>query len=530
VKGDDVTSANLALIGGNVLTMNPSQPRAEAVAVKGNRIAKVGTNEEINQLVGAKTKIIHLNGKTVVPGFIDTHIHVADFAKLLKWVDLNDVKSIKELQSRLKEHAQKTPRGRWIIGRGWNHARLQEKRLPSLSDLDSASPNNPVIMYHESALMCVVNSKALELAGVTKHTRAPSGGTIDKDAETGEVTGVLRDAATDLVWKVIPEPSADELLEATGLAFTKVMEAGVTSVHWIILSAIELSVIRKLLAQKKLPISVYLIVPVNLLDSVLNSDLPSFSAGKLKVGGVMIFADGYLAARTAALLQPYSDETSISGELLCGQEKMNAAATKTLRAGLQLVIHAVGDKAVDAALTTIERVSSEAIGKGVSCRVEQAAVLNEGLIKRLKTQKVIVSVQPCVVASEFSVWSATEHLGAERAKWLFPLNTLIKEGVKVVGGSDCPMEPLNPLLGIQAAVTRRFFPEEQITIDEALRMYTVDAAYSSGEENIKGSVETGKLADLTVLSCDPCKVPPNEIENITVEMTIASGKIVYPKH
>jgi predicted amidohydrolase YtcJ len=525
VKGDAVTSANLALINGNVLTMNPSQPRAEAVAVKGNRIVKVGTDEEISKFVDTETKVIRLNGKTVIPGFIDTHIHVADFAKLLTWLDLNDVKSIKELQNRLKERAQKTPRGRWIIGRGWNQTRLREKRMPSLSDLDSASPENPVILYHESAMICAVNSKALELAGVTKQTRVSSGGKIDTDAETGEITGVLRDTATDLVWKVIPEPNENELLEAVGLAFEKIAEAGVTSVHWIVLTVVELSVIQSLLARKKLAINVYLIIPANLLDNVLNSELLRFSGDKLKVGGVMIFVDGYLAARTAALLQPYSDDATISGELLCGQEEMNAVAAKTLRAGLQLVIHVVGDRAVDAALTTIEQAPNEA-PKDVRFRLEQAAVLNETLIKRIKTANVIVSVQPRVVASEFSVWSATEHLGAERARWLFPLKTLIKEGVKVVGGSDCPMEPLNPLLGIQAAVTRQFFPEEQITVGEALRLYTVDAAHSSGEENIKGSVETGKLADLTVLSHDPYKFPSNQI---AVEMTITSGKVVYSK-
>jgi predicted amidohydrolase YtcJ len=209
---------------------------------------------------------------------------------------------------------------------------------------------------------------------------------------------------------------------------------------------------------------------------------------------------------------------------------MNAAATKILKAGLQLVIHAVGDKALDAALTTIERMSKEAPRRDARNRIEQAAVLNKGLIERMKMQKAVVSVQPRVVASEFSVWSATEHLGAERARWLYPLKTLLKKGIRVVGGSDCPMEPLSPLLGIQAAVTREFFHEERITVDEALRMYTVDAAYSSGEENIKGTVETGKLADLTVLSHDPRKVPPNKIENIKVEMTIVGGKVVYSKH
>jgi predicted amidohydrolase YtcJ len=196
---------------------------------------------------------------------------------------------------------------------------------------------------------------------------------------------------------------------------------------------------------------------------------------------------------------------------------------------LQLVIHAVGDKAVDAALTAIEATSTEASGKSLRNRIEQAAVLNKESIKRIKKQQVLVSVQPNVVASEFSVWSAVDRLGIERARWLFPLKTLFKEGICVVGGSDCPMEPLSPLSGIQAAVTREFFPEERITVDAALRMYTVNAAYASFEEELKGSIEAGKLADFTVLSKDPQTVPPNEIENIAVEMTIVSGRVVYQK-
>jgi predicted amidohydrolase YtcJ len=189
----------------------------------------------------------------------------------------------------------------------------------------------------------------------------------------------------------------------------------------------------------------------------------------------------------------------------------------------------MGDRAIDAALTTIEEISGEAPQKDFRSRIEQASVLNQRLIERMKKQKVVVSVQPRVAASEFSVWSATEHLGAERARWLYPLKTLLKEGVKVVGGSDCPMEPLSPLLGIQTAVTREFFPEERITVDEALRVYTIDAAYSSSDETVKGSIETGKLADFTVLSSDPRKVSPNEIKNIAVEMTIIGGRVAYSK-
>jgi hypothetical protein len=504
--------------------MNRSQPYAEAVAIEKGRIVKVGTSEDITPLLGKSTKIINLSGKTVVPGFIDTHIHVLDFGKTLAWLDLRNVKSIEEMQNSLRERVQKTPKGKWVIGRGWDQTRFKQKRLPKLSDLDSVSPENPVILYHQSALICVANSKALELAGVTKQTNVPLGGAIDKDLDTGELTGILRDAATDLVWKVIPEPDEDELLEDAALACEKIAEAGVTSVHWMVLSAAEIPIAQKLLAQKRLPIRVNLIIPACLLDTV--ADFSSKDNLNLRVGGAVIAADGYLAAKTAALSQPYSDDSS-SGKTLCTQEEMNASATRILKASLQLVIHAMGDKAVETALTAIEKASRGLHAKDTRPRLEQAAVLSEELIERMKKQKAIVSVQPLVIKSEFSVWHAEEHLGAERARWLYPLKTLLKKGVRVVGGSDCPMEPLNPLIGIQAAVTREFYPEERITVDEALRMYTVDAAFSTSQENIKGTIEEGKLADLTVLSRDARTVPPDKIDDVTVEITIVGGKVIH---
>jgi predicted amidohydrolase YtcJ len=522
--------ADLVLTDGNVLTMNPSQPCAEAIAMKKDRIVKVGANEEIAQCVGKNTEVISLNGKTVVPGFIDTHIHVADFGKFLTWVDLRAAKSIKEMQTSLKKRAQITPKGKWIIGHGWDQNWFSEGRLPTHHDLDVASPDNPVVLYHQCGQLCVVNSKALELAGVTTQTSVTSGGAIDKRAETGELTGVLRDNAANLVWKMVPEPSEEELVEAAGLACEKIVEAGVTSVHWMVLSPIEVSIIQKLRAQNRLPLRVYVIIPVNLFDNVIGSGLhKNFADNALRVGGIVIFADGYLAARTAALFQPYSDSLAASGRLLCTQEEMNASAMKIRKASLQLVIHAMGDKAIDAALTTIEETSMRTQGRDLRDRIEQAAVLNEGLLRRMKKHGVIVSVQPRVIDSEFSVWSATDHLGPERARWLYPLKTLLKEGIRVIGGSDCPMEPLSPLLGIQAAVAREFFPEERFTVDEALRIYTVDAAYASFEESVKGSIEPGKLADLAVISRDPRTVSPNEIGSIRVEMTVVGGKVVYSK-
>jgi len=295
----------------------------------------------------------------------------------------------------------------------------------------------------------------------------------------------------------------------------------------MVLSPIEISIARKLHAQKRLPIRVNLIIPANLLDALKGFTSDDNSA--LRVGGAVIAADGYLASKTAALSQPYSDDMTLSGQLLSSPEEMRATAAKILKAGLQLVIHAMGDKAMQMALTTIETVSNLSSSKNARVRLEQAAVLNQKLIDLMKKHKVIVSVQPLVVASEFSVWHAMEHLGAERARWLYPLKTLLNNGVRVVGGSDCPMEPLSPLLGIQAAVARENFSEERVNVDEALRMYTVDAAYSSGEENIKGSIEEGKLADLAVLSRNPLTFTRNEIKEINVELTIVNGRIAYSK-
>ena len=511
-------TADLVLINANVRTMNPLQPFAQAVAIKKNLILKVGTNQEIRTLIGKNTKVISLDGKTVVPGLIDTHIHLADFGRCIMWLDLSGADSIKTLQTLLKEKAKQTPSGKWIVGRGWNENNLVEKRLLTIGDLDAVAPNNPVILYHGAAYACAVNSKALAQAGVTSKTPAPSGGTIDKTA-IGELTGIFRGSATNLVWQVVGEPSLEELADATVMACQKVVESGITSVDWIILQENELAIIQTLNKQGKLSLRVNVVVPYELIKSVagFTSNNPLW----LRLGGAIIFVDGYLDSKTAALTQPYSDDPNNSGKILCTQKQLVGWLAQVLALNLQPVIHAMGDKAVDTALSVIEHSD-----KKVRFRIEQAAVLNRELVKRLEVQDVVVSVQPKMIPTEFGVWSATDHLGIERAKWLHPLKTLLNEGVKVAGGSDCPMEPLNPLLGMQEAVARESYPEQRLSVEEALRMYTLDAAYSSGEENIKGSIEEGKLADFTILSADPNAVKPKKIKEIKVEMTIIDGKII----
>jgi predicted amidohydrolase YtcJ len=514
-------SADLALVNTNVRTMNPRQPVAQAVAIRKGRILKVGTKQEINTLIDKNTRIISLDGRTVVPGLIDTHVHVADFGRCLLWLDLTCAQSIKDVQSELKEKAKQTSAGKWIIGRGWNHNRFKEHRFINAADLDEVAPDNPVILYHEAAMICAVNAKALALAGITEQTATPTAGIIDKSPQTGALTGILRDNATNLVWKVVPEPTIDELLEATALACQEILKAGLTSVHWIILSENELSLIQRLHEQGKLPLRVNLIVPETFLKQTVG--FHSKDSSMLRVGGVMIAVDGYLDSKTAALSEPYSDDPTNSGRLFYTEEALAPAVAEVLAAGLQPILHAMGDKAVGTALKVIEQTPNQ---KSIRFRIEQAALLNEELVERLQTQNVVVTVQPKVITTEFAVWSATQRLGMKRAQWLHPLKTLLKSGVKVAGGSDCPMEPLSPLLDIQEVVVRESFPEQRLSVEEALRMYTLDAAYCSGEEKIKGSIEEGKLADLTVLSCDPLTVEPAKLKDIGVSMIVVNGKIL----
>jgi predicted amidohydrolase YtcJ len=524
--------ADLILINGKIITMDNFNSVCEAIAIEKSYIAKIGTNHEVLQEAGNRTRIIDLRGKTVIPGLIDTHIHVADFGRFLNWMELKEAGSIKEVQESLKKRVRKTSEDKWIIGRGWDQNRFIEKRFPNASDLNEAAPCNPVIFYHSCGQLSVVNSRALELAGITKNTVAPTGGVIEKNPETGEPTGVLRETATNLIWQVIPEPTEEDLTEGAILACQKIVEAGITSVHWMASSPLEISIAKRLYASNKLPLRIFMIIPSNLI-----SVAKSLGRGEsqqedwVRIGGVEIFADGFLASKTAALSEPYIDivGSTSKGSLVCNGAEIVAVATETSKSGYQLIVHAMGDKAIDLALTAIEETSKKSAPQSCSPRIEQAALLNEALLERIKGLKVVVSVQPLVIDSEFSVYSAMERLGPKRARWLYPIKTLLKNKVHVIAGSDCPMEPLNPFSGIRALVTRSFFPEERLAAEEALRLYTVEAAYASSEEKTKGTIEAGKLADLVVLSENPMTIAQEKIEDIIVEMTLVGGKVVYQK-
>ncbi|MEM0007936.1 MAG: amidohydrolase [Candidatus Bathyarchaeia archaeon] len=517
---------DIAILNANVVTLDAGKPRAEALAIRDGRIVAVGSGEEVRKYAGSGTKVIDLEGKTVVPGFVDCHVHMTGFGQHLQTLDLRNVSSIEEMKLRIREYADKYPEKRWILGGRWDHERFSEKRFPTRWDLDEAVRDKPVFLIRVCGHIGVVNTKALELAGIRKET-VVNGGAVDLDAVSGEPNGVLRENALNLVWRVVPKPSMAELEEACIQACRRAVENGLTGVHWIVDSADEIRVIQKLYNEGRLPLRVYLGIPVKLLDEVLRLGLVTgFGNDMIRLGFVKLFADGSLGARTAALKEPYADKPETSGMLIYSQRRLNRLVLKAHRAGWQLAVHAIGDKAIESVLEAFSKALRRFPRKDHRHRIEHCSVVNPRLIRRMKRLGLIASVQPHFVVSDFWV---VDRVGVERARWVYPFKTLLRTGVVVASGSDCPVEPISPLLGVWAAVARKSFCEESLTVEEALKTYTLNAAYASFEEAEKGTISVGKFADLTVLSDDPFKVAPDEIRSISVEMTIVGGKIVYSR-
>lgn len=519
--------ADLVLINGNIITMNPKQAKAQAVAIKDGKLAAVGSDKQILPYAGKGTRRIDLKGKTLVPGFIDAHVHGASVGRSLSQVNVRGVKSIKEMQRKVKLWARKTSKGGWIIGHGWDQDHLKERRYPSRWDLDQAAPNNPVFLIRVCGHAGVANTKALELAGITRRTKAPEGGCIDRDSEIKEPNGILRENALDLVFKVLPEASEEILMDTCLCACRKMVEEGITTAHWIIGSTNEIRILQKLKERSMLPLRIYALIPVECLDHLTELGLSTgFGDHRIKIGGVKILTDGSLGARTAALKKPYDDAPDTCGMLLYSQRQLEKLVKEAHEAGLQLAIHAIGDKTIESALKTLEKVLTKTSKKKHRHRLEHVSVLNPRMMRKMKQIGVVASVQPHFIISDFWI---VDRLGKKRGRWTYAFKSLLKMGVKAMGGSDAPIEPVSPILGIYAAVARESFPEERLTVEEALRLYTVNAAYGSFEENLKGSIEKGKLADLVVLSHDPYKTDAEQIKDVKVEMTVVGGEIVYRK-
>jgi predicted amidohydrolase YtcJ len=531
--------ADLILVNGKIWTVNDKQAEVEAVAVLGNRIAAVGSTEEIRKWIGANTRVIDLQGKRVTPGFNDSHVHFLDGGMGLASVQLRDARTPEEFRDRIRDFASKLPKGRWILNGNWDHENWTPPALPTRRLMDAVTPDNPVFINRLDGHMCLANSPALKLAGVTRETPDPPGGAIVRDAG-GEPTGVLKDAAMNYVYKVIPSPSEEVMAEAIRAALAYAAENGVTSVQDMSASPDIFGVYQKLLANGELTVRVYGIQPLSEWGRLARVGVRAwFGNDKLKIGGLKGFADGSLGSTTALFFEPYLDAPKSSGlpsDEMLPEGKMLNNILDADRAGLQVAVHAIGDKANKTILDVFAEVEKRNGARDRRLRIEHAQHLRPEEIKRFGAERVIASMQP-YHAIDDGRW-AENRIGPNRAKGTYAFRSLLDAGATLAFGSDWFVAPMEPLMGIYAAVTRRtldsrrpqgWVPEQKITVAEAVRAFTMGSAYASGDEKVKGSIEVGKLADLVVLSADIFKIDPVEIEKAKVVMTIFDGKVIYQR-
>ena len=521
-----IPERDMIILNADVVTLDPKQPKAEAIAIHDGKIIAVGSNKKILKHKSRNMRTIDCKRKTVVPGLVDSHVHMLEFGLFLQELDLRNAKSIKEMQENLREHAEKNPELPWILGGRWDEEKFREKRYPTRHDLDMIVSDKPVFLTRVCGHLAVVNSRALKLAHITKHTRV-KGGKVDLDPSTGEPNGILRDNTMDIVSKHIPKPDKENYAKACSLACENAVKFGLTEVHWLVSSAEEVRVLQTMVSEDKLPLRVYLGIPAKMLNEIACLGLVSgFGNDMLKVGFIKILADGSLGARTAALRKPYADDPKTRGMMLYTQKKLCKLILKAHTSGLQIGVHAIGDRAIEKVIQALRMALKTMPRKDHRHRIEHCSILNAELIAQMKELELIASVQPHFVVSD--VWTVN-RVGPERARWAYPFKTLLDEGITVASGSDCPVEQINPLLGLWAATNREDKPKENLTFEEALRTYTINTTFASFDENRKGTIEKGKYADLTILSENIDQAKTEKIRDVNVAMTIVNGKITYSR-
>jgi predicted amidohydrolase YtcJ len=534
-------SPTLIIFNATVHTMDSAKPTAEAVAIYGGRVVALGSNKEIKGMAGAGTRLIDAQGQLVLPGFNDSHVHFLSGGFQLSSVDLRDADTPEEFSDRIRRFAEKLPSGRWITGGDWDHERWANVNgsapLPTKELIDRFTPGTPVFVSRLDGHMALANSLALKLAGVTRETPDPPGGLIVRDAKTGEPTGVLKDAAMSYVWKVVPDSSFEEKLAAARAATEHAARLGVTSVQDMS-AGNDVGVYQTLLDRGELKTRIYAVSPLPAWERLARTGVRAhFGSDMLRIGGLKGFSDGSLGSTTAFFYEPYKDAPNTSG--LAGDEMFPEGAMLTRvreadRAGLQVMIHAIGDRANDLILSIFEQVTRENGERDRRFRIEHAQHLRREDIPRFGHAKVIASMQP-YHAIDDGRW-AEKRIGKERARTTYAFRSLMDAGATLAFGSDWTVAPLDPMLSIYAAVTRRtldgknpqgWVPEQKISVEEAVRAYTVGSAYAEFQDGVKGSITPGKLADLVMLSRDIYKIDPKEIENAKVVMTIVDGRVVF---
>ncbi len=534
LPAQDSPTVSLAIVNARVWTGDERRPWADAIAVSGERVAAVGSSAEIRKLAQNGARVIDAQGGMVVPGFIDSHVHFITAGHQLASVQLRDAASPAEFTARIKAFAATVPAGTWITGGNWDHENWGGE-LPRRDWIDSITPNHPVWVTRLDGHMSLANSAALRAAGVTREAPDLSGGTIVRD-QRGDLTGVFKDNAAGLVGRAVPGATAAQDDRALEAAMRYVAERGVTSVHdmgsWD-----DMAVYRRAHAAGRLTTRIYAGVPLASWER-LRDTVAAEGRGDavLRIGLLKAFVDGSLGSHTAAFHEPFTDVPTDTGLIVTSPEVLYERVAAADRAGLHVAVHAIGDRAIDLQLDIFERVAREHGARDRRFRIEHAQHIAPADLPRFATLGVIASMQP-YHAIDDGRW-AERVIGPERIKTTYAFRALLDANARVAFGSDWFVAPPTPLEGIYAAVTRRtlddanpggWVPAQKITVDEALRAYTRDAAFASFEEDEKGRLVRGKLADLVLLDRDLTRIQPETIRDARVVATVIGGKIVYER-
>jgi len=528
--------ANLVLYNGDVHTMDAAAPRAQAIAIAGNRVLAVGSDAEMRALLAPDGETVDLQGRTVVPGFTDSHLHFMSYGLSLKQIDLAEVPSLKEALARVEARAAETPAGQWLTGRGWDQSLWKGEAFPTREDLDAVAPEHPAFLRRKCGHAGWANSRALELAGITAETPDPAGGAIEHDPATGQPTGILKETAMDLVFRLFDDPSVEEAADAIKVGIANAHKLGLVGVHTME-GAPSLRGFQQVRADGELKLRVLMQIPEDNLDAAIQVGLRSGIGDEwLRIGGVKLFADGALGAHTAYMLAPYDDDPGNCGIAVATAQHLKKVIGKAARAGLASYTHAIGDRANREVLDAIEATREAGEGLHLRHRIEHTHILDPDDIPRLAKLDVIASMQPIHAMQDMLL---ADKLWGARCAGAYAWRSLLDSGAVLAFGSDSPVEDLNVMKGIHAAVTRRrpngspgpdgWRPEQRIGVDEAVYAYTAGAAYASGEETIKGTLSPGKLADLVVLSQNIFTIDPMAIPEIEVLATMIDGEFVYKK-
>lgn len=536
--------ADSVYINGNVYTMDEDQPKASAIAVKGQKLIYVGDDKNVEKYIGNNTKITDLKGKTVIPGLMEGHMHLPMLGENLLKIDAF-WKPKAEIIAAVKTEAAKVKPGEWITGFGWNNTIWEDKAYPTKEDLDAAAPNNPVVLERTDGHMIWVNSKALELAGITKNSVNPQGGEILKDI-SGNPTGCLTDTAGEPVQKIIPTLSVEREKEAILKAQDQLLSYGFTSIMDAGSNMKTINMFQDLYKDGKMKIRLYSLIGGDwggtigeaeknyIVNNAPQKELYDY---RLSINAVKFFADGSLGSRSAALLADYSDRAGHKGNYKFTDEQIYAEMKDAYNKGYQIATHAIGDGAINQVINTYEKLMKENPRADTRLRIEHFQVAKVSDIQRIADLKILPAMQPTHATSDKSM--AEDRIGAERMKGAYAWRKVIESGNVIIGGSDAPVELVNPYHGLYAAVTRQgrdgqpdggWYIGEAMTREEALKAFTVWTAYGQFEEDIKGSLEAGKLADFVVIDRDYMKCPANEIKDIQALTTVLGGEVIYQKN